>query len=313
MTKTTAKPRFNVLEVLPELAGMVKTTTRIHPRRGEVQDIAGSKIGGKFLWPANEKWPTMPSKRPKHWVDFDYEWSFKWDFPDGTEIELTPVLQINQKDAKDFPFPKGTDLFQLFWLPLDIDKRPYFCPPHVVWRSTKNLGEALSDMPFSPHVNPNYVPNPCYLTFESVEEYPDIEDLNDEQQDRLSNWVHSLHPEVKASDSDEFESIDAIYQFELSVCPSSKLGGYVGWIQAPEWPDCDCGHRMEHLLTLTDCEVDAGTWIRWLPLEDRELYKDRTFYSELVNAPNWSLGGGSMYYFVCRHCENWPVKVVYQR
>jgi hypothetical protein len=312
MTKTTPKPRVNVLEVLPELAEMVKTTTRIHPRRGEVQDLAGSKIGGNFLWPKGEAWPTVLSKRPKRWVDFDYPSSWKWNFPDGTPIELTPVLQINQRDVKDFPFPENKDLFQLFWLAHDVDDPPYFCPPFAVWRSTKNVAETLTKTPSSPYANPSFVPTPCYLTFEIVEEYPDIEDLSDEQQDRLSTWLHSLDVEIE-SDVDQYEGRDALYEYELSVCPSNKLGGHVWWIQRVDWPDCECGHRMEHLLTLTDCEIDAGTWPRWLALEDRELYKDRAFYGELANAPSWSLGGGSMYYFVCRHCENWPVKAVYQR
>jgi hypothetical protein len=310
VAKTTAKPRFNVLEALPELAGMIKTTTRIHPRRGEVQDIAGSKIGGKFLWPANEKWPTMPSKRPKWWTNSDYSWDWKWDFPDGTEVDLTPVLQINQKDVKNFPFPKDKDLFQLFWLALIDDAPPYSCRPHVIWRSTKDVKELLADMPLSPHVNPDLVPNPCYLTLETVKEFPDIEELTNDQVVRLNAWLASLG-EINFQNT--YQKLETLYQFELSVCPSNKLGGHVDWLQYPEWPTCTNGHKMEHLLTLNDSEVDSGTWFRWLPLEDRKNWHGAFTNDERVNAPEWQLGGGSMYYFVCRQCENWPVKAVYQR
>ncbi len=36
MTKTTPPPRVNILEALPELAAQTTTTTRLHPRRGDV-------------------------------------------------------------------------------------------------------------------------------------------------------------------------------------------------------------------------------------------------------------------------------------
>jgi hypothetical protein len=32
--------------------------------------------------------------------------------------------------------------------------------------------------------------------------------------------------------------------------PGSKIGGWVDWVQDPRWPECDRGHRMDHLLTV---------------------------------------------------------------
>jgi hypothetical protein len=310
MSKTTPAPRLNVLEALPELANQIATTTRLHPRRGEVPDPAASKIGGLFLWPEDEAWPTMPSQRPKWWTDGQY---WQWNFPNGTPIELVPVLQLNKKDVPDFPFPEGKDLFQMLWLPLLIEKPPYQGEPYVYWRSTASITKRLSTIPLSPHADLNFVPKPCTLSFERVEEFPDIEDLSDEQQDRLSEWLYSLpFPEFE-NKPNKHNKIYAVYASELSTCPSNKLGGHVAWMQYPKWPDCDCGRKMEHLLTLTDMEVDAGSWRRWLPLEDRDKRHDRRLANEINNAPDWLLGGGSIYYFICCHCEAWPMKAVYQR
>jgi hypothetical protein len=319
MTKTTPPPRANVLDALPELASQIATTIRLHPRRGEVPDPAASKIGGIFLWPENESWPTVPGEHyPKWRTDFR-----KWDkdFRDGTPIELVPVLQLNKKDVPDFLFPEGKDLFQMLWLPLFTGKPPYQGFPYVYWRTTQSITKTHSTIPLSPYADHHLIPKPCTLNFERVSEFPDINDLSDEQQDRLSAWLHSTAhlafkdklQEFEDASDDFVEQIDALYQFELSVCPSNKLSGHVDWIQFNEWPNCDCGRKMEHLLTLTDGEVDAGTWRRWLPLEDRDKWHNRKLANEMNNAPDWYLGAGNIYYFICRHCEAWPMKAVYQR
>jgi hypothetical protein len=312
MTKTTAPPRLNVLEALPELAAQTAPTIRIHPRRGDVSDLAASKIGGNLLWPEDEPWPSIPSEIPDWYPGFEYgEW--KWDFPDGTPIALVPVLQINAADVPDFSFPPGKDLFQLLWYPLDTEEAPYHCTPRVFWRDSQAITHPLAAMPPSLYASPHYIPKPCTLTFERTIDYPDVLELSEAQ---IARWDAWIEPQTFVFEDDprQYQSKRTLYQFELSVCPSNKLGGHVNWIQFPEWPACDtCGRQMEHLLSLTDCEVDGGSWPRWLPLEDRELWKDPWKHAEIVNAPDWYLGGGSMYYFVCRHCADWPVKPVYQR
>lgn len=301
MTKTTPPPRLNILEALPELADLTTMAIRLHPRRGEVPDPAGSKIGGLFLWPEDEPWPTMPSHRI-HLPTENY-------VPNGTPIALVPVLQLNARDVPDFPFPPDKDLMQLLWCPLRSDEPPFFCIPRVFWRNRVSITHPLVLIPPSPHADDYLVPKLCMLTFEHVMEYPDIEDLSEEQFNRFKAWFDTK--DIECDEYAEDECASSMYQFELSVCPSNKLGGYVDWIQREEWQFCDCcGQRMEHLLTLTDSEIGAD---RWLPLEDRELCKDISSYRELYNPPDWSLGGGSMYYFVCHNCEDWPVKAVYQR
>src|SRR5687768_10898740 len=157
MAKTTAPPRVNILDAFPELAKLAATTIRLHPRRGEVSDPMASKIGGTFLWSADETWPTWSSQRPPN-ADLFTLPDWRWDFPDGTPIAYVPILQINARDVPDFPFPAGNDLMQLLWLPLDLNEPPYFCFPRIFWRNTTLIQNALITMPLSPFANPIYIP-----------------------------------------------------------------------------------------------------------------------------------------------------------
>ena len=309
MSKTTPLPRVDILEVLPELANQTTTTIRIHPRQGQVSDLAGSKMGGDFLWSEDEPWPTLPSKKPSFWLDREWQWTA----PDNTPIELTPVLQLNKRDVPDFPFPEGKDLFQLLWQALDTDVEPYPCIPHVVWRSSQAVTLPRQTSPVSPHANPSYIPKPCTLTFERVTEYPPIDDLTEQQLDRLEDWLAQQGFIYEDNEPEVLEFKSTLYQYELSTCPDTKLGGYPDWIQDPQTPTCDCGEIMEPLLTIAHLGIDAGSWRRWLPIEEREQWLSGKNTAEILDAPDLNLGGGSVYYFVCRQCAEWPVKVIYQR
>jgi hypothetical protein len=305
MAKITPPPRVNILEALPELAAQTTTTIRLHPRHGDVPELSASKIGGTFLWPDDEPWPIMPSRRPDWYDNSKY---FTWDIPDATLIAFVPVLQINARDVPDFSFPPGKDLLQLLWYPLNSDERRI---SRVFWRNSHEVTHPLAQMPASPHASERFISTPCILTFERVVEYPDSDELTSEQCARIDAWIdrENILPIDPLDDIKE-----TLYEFELSVCPGNKLGGYVAWIQYAEWKTCDnCGRQMEHLLTLTDMDVDGGTWVRWLAVEDRDLWINGGNQRMLANAPDWGLGGGSMYYLVCRYCADWPVKVVYQR
>src|SRR5262249_25691611 len=72
-TYTTAPPCRDIAQLVPELAPFARTTTRLHPRRliGSLP-VDVSKIGGHFLWPAEEPWPNCP----------------------GCDAALAPVLQL---------------------------------------------------------------------------------------------------------------------------------------------------------------------------------------------------------------------------
>src|SRR5207248_10991010 len=89
---TTPPPCRDIAKLVPELAPFARTTTRLHPHRmpGE-RDPLDSKIGGHFLWPAQEDWPMCPEHH----------------------ISYVPVLQLRQCDVPEIRFYLGTDLFQL--------------------------------------------------------------------------------------------------------------------------------------------------------------------------------------------------------
>jgi len=288
----------NLLAIVPELETQALTTIRLHPRRGEVLDVSASKIGGTFLWPANETWP-------------------KNDYINALYI---PILQINLADVLNFPFPVGKDLMQFLWAPIPAYHKDshLLCFPLIYWRSSELIHYSHTQIPqFNP--DKHLIPKPCTLSFEKLIEYTPYEELTNEQTQRLVEGldmerIRTLYHENDWLDTpNEYLTPYGVYTCLLSVCPASKLGGHVSWLQQPEWPTCDCGNRMDHLFTLTDSEIDRSTALRWLPVEDRETWKDLRTRNEIEIPPDWNLGGGAYYVFVCRLCSDWPIKGVYQR
>jgi hypothetical protein len=68
------------------------------------------------------------------------------------------------------------------------------------------------------------------------------------------------------------------------------------------------------LLTFASWEFDGVTWGRWLPLDEREVltadYEER---NAIQCAPNWMFGdAGCLYLFICRECQQWPIKALMQ-
>ncbi len=130
--RTTPPPRVDVREALPELAGRARTTVRLHPRRlakGETRPAGESKLGGTFLWPADEPWP-------------------KCTFH---EIPWVGVLQLRAADFPELAFRPGTDLLQLLWCP-QSGHGDYPSPePVLVWRDSTKITRPLAEFP-RPHL-----------------------------------------------------------------------------------------------------------------------------------------------------------------
>lgn len=81
--------------------------------------------------------------------------------------------------------------------------------------------------------------------------------------------------------------------------------GPPGWTQAPRWPECVCGERMEHLLTISASE-SCG---RWLPVEERTRPGSGWEVSDARQDDSHGMvmgDAGGVYVFVCRACPNWP-------
>jgi hypothetical protein len=284
---------FDVEAVFPELIGTAREVTLLYPRAGQ-PGSGDSSIGGPLLWPADEPWPMCAE--PGHYKPLDA--------PVGPEpVAMVPVVQLYAWDVPGLVFPAGTDLLQILWCPLVHEDDQYAANPRLHWRSTAltAVGATAGEPPRPHTADEDFLPRPCTVFPTPAVEYP--------------NW--DLQGLGKLLDQ-RFEALreERGYDyFEVATTQQSKVGGYPGWTQEPDWPDCaGCGTRMEHLLSVTATEPGMG---RWLPLDDWASSQDR------IATPCWmaeadpaaldafghdmALGDlGGMYFFVCRSCPDTP-------
>jgi uncharacterized protein YwqG len=236
MKKTTPPIGFDIEKLLPSLKGTAKETLRLHPRRKSGLELAQSKIGGAFVWPAEIQKPVCT----EHGCNF------------------IPILQLVQKDVSTVCFPEGTDLFQLFWCPNDHEECGYYPSLKLYWHKLSDLSRhteiSAAQKPAS--VEGLYFPHECQLHPEVTKEYPPIDSLSLEERATLAGWK---------------EDGEYLYQCCYSVAPGFKLGGYPNWCQYPEIPNDSSGDPMEYFLTLDSQECDPISIHRWLPEEERHL------------------------------------------
>ncbi|PJM93267.1 hypothetical protein CG719_23880 [Streptomyces sp. CB01373] len=217
---------------------------------------------------------------------------------------MVPVVQLYARNVPDLVFPAGTDLLQILWCPLVHEDDQYAANPRLYWRSSALIAAgATAGEPPRPHTaEGDYLPRPCTVSPTPAVEYPNW-DLPEGLGELLDERFEALKDE---------RGYD---YFEVATTQQSKVGGYPGWTQPPDWPDCaGCGTRMEHLLSVTATEPGMG---RWLPLDDRDPRQDGDA------TPSWraeadpgalvafghgmDLGDlGGMYFFVCRICPDTP-------
>ncbi|WP_203885837.1 hypothetical protein [Planotetraspora kaengkrachanensis] len=243
-------------------------------------------MGGPLLWPAGEPWQFCESS--------DHE-----DLSDSQPIAMVPILQIYARDVPELPFPPGADVCQVLWCPFvhESDYRPVV---GVLWRDSNVVANILGEIPQPVASEEGYLPRPCVLSPERVEEYPAWETAA-ELAKEIGEWESSL------DDSEEWS-----YQYHLSVAPGTKVGGWVDWVQSPEAVRCDHSHEMEHLLTIASWEYDPGSATRWVPLEERHLLGS-DFDPERMGPADIMIGdAGSAYLFICRECPDRPVVGVSQ-
>ncbi|WP_329570999.1 DUF1963 domain-containing protein [Kitasatospora sp. NBC_01266] len=288
MTRHTPPRPVDVEQLFPELVPLRRTTTRLHPRTG-TPGVHESSVGGPLNWPAAEPWP--------HCVQRHYGPGDEQAPPGGSA--LVPVVQLYRQDAPEVPFPDRTDLLQVLWCPFEHEE----CEPRpqVFWRSAADVAAVIDPPPVPAGARPHYVPRPCTVHPEPFTEYPN--------NDLPLDLVHALE--------DRFDRLEArtglSYWGELSTAEGIKLGGYPGWTQEPDWPDCPtCGDPMAHLLTVASWEYSGGAWRAWLPLEDRTLVDGQETCGEVgraaMDAAGLMLGdAGGVYVFECRACPDRPV------
>lgn len=288
---TPGKP-VDLAKVFPELAGLERTTVRLHPWQDAVTE-RDSSLGGPLLWPAAEAWPVCsvdhPDERPltsaegkrlqrrreeireemanyeyvgPHPLDDEYaklEISIRElrreEYADdpAASLPMVPIAQFYARDIPELPFPDGTDVCQVLWCPTDHE--PHCGPrPLVRWRDSASVTETRAAMePDRALSDEESVPAPCRIWPERVTEFPHWDDLPSA----------GLRARIEEWEKDK----DWTYYEHLSVAPGSKVGGWIGWVQSPCWPECGRGHRMDHLMTVASAE--GGGWETWMPLEEQ--------------------------------------------
>ncbi|WP_369192246.1 hypothetical protein [Streptomyces sp. R08] len=284
----------DVEAVFPELIGTAREATLLYPRAGQ-PGPGESSVGGPLLWPADEPWPMCAE--PGHYKPLEP--------PVGPEpVAMVPVVQLYARDVPGLIFPAGTDLLQILWCPLVHEDDQYAANPRLHWRNTVlTAADAMAGEPPHPHTaDEDYLPRPCTVSPTPAVEYP-----NGDLPEGLG--------EVLGQRSQALKEQKGYGYFEVATTQQSKVGGYPGWTQPPDWPDCaGCGTRMEHLLSITATEPGSG---RWLPLDEWDSSQDETatpcWTAEADPAALEALGHdmdmgdlGGMYFFVCRNCPGTP-------
>jgi hypothetical protein len=287
---------IEIVHVFPELLGREKVTVRLHPRPAPDPGLSASKMGGLFLWPTPEPWPTCSALEE---LSIE-EGNLRMMQPgSGGSIDLSPVeagnalhndymigvLQLRQEDVPEIAFYPGTDLFQLLWCPRS---HPEEYGPHcrVFWRRTEDIANPRSFLPEPSQPDQELLPPICALAPERVVEYPPSWELPEELNERIEAWETDGAVE------------EVSYHFQLSDAPGTKVGGYANptYGRDVERPCPACGAQMEYLLTVDSGERGAteanGRWDTEPPPIEEYFLIGR---------------GGNLVIFICRRHEEWVI------
>ncbi|MEV5378409.1 hypothetical protein AB0L26_20920 [Streptomyces nondiastaticus] len=300
MARRLPPPPCNVEELIPELSGLARETTLLYPRSGS-PGVHDSSIGGPLLWPADEPWPMC--SEPDHWKPLRKP----VDVVGPEPVAMVAVAQLYARDLPELPFPPGRDVLQILWCPLIHEGDVSAARPELYWRSAHETAAAgagiLAEPPQPYEYDEEFVPQPSTVSPTKAVEYP--------------NW--DMPPGLSQTLEERFEAFEerlgASY-WDVATTIQSKAGGYPGWTQPPSWPDCACGRRMEHLLSITATEPGYG---RWLPLDEHRADSRKPMVlTEADPAVFDAIGHGmdmgglkGMYFFVCRTCPGMPFSYRY--
>jgi len=313
----------NILQLVPELAGKSRTAVRLHPRRvNEDPARDENKLGGQFLWPAEEPWPVCREH----------------------DMPYAAILQLRKESVPELGFPEGSDLFQLLWCPEQHDDPWVWVKPKIFWRNSAEIADPMPRTPVLPNEEEAvvqkkmnapwsaFVPLPCSITPERVSDLPQSWDPafptqslckgEESIEERLGRGVWALpgaSPQLdeyseKLNGTELYEAIRYqgidYYCWTLSSCPGTKVGGYVSWCNIAHEPTCACGRKMEHWISIAGFENNSGSFRRWLPEEDSTRWDDLSEKDQAeINWPHGMTFGdhGDIYVYICRHCPDWPI------
>ncbi|MFG2918860.1 hypothetical protein ACGF0D_38995 [Kitasatospora sp. NPDC048298] len=310
MTRTTPPRPLDVEALFPELAAYRGTTTRLHPRPGS-PTMTDSSVGGPMLWSAEEPWPVCGEahgrgrgRRPADihryrgilaaaWAreqspgpteeerELLAELDLEHRLPEVSQTDPLPMIglaQLYRRDVPDMPpGPEDCDLLQVFWCPFDAHgPSRYDLNLRVRWRRSWEVGDVLA-VPPQPLVvgAAGFVPEPCVLHPEQVVSYPFAGLLPEELCARLDAWDETQEEAMRSADEIAAHAVG--YQYDLSIPPGWRVGGFASWHATDPYPmDCrSCRTPMHLLLTIDSSEWDGGSG-SWKPLEDRDLPAHRS-------------------------------------
>ena len=284
MSRTTPPRPVDIAALFPELREHSGTSTRLHPRPG-APTAADSSVGGPLLWPAGEAWPVCAEGDAHYTFELRTPANVRRsreifagaagrsltdaeraelavlddDEPDGVpaQMPMVPVAQLYRRDIPDFAGPDDMDLLQILWCPLDHEEEGYNPKVSLVWRRSAEVTDPLAAMPEPPVVSEDYLPNPCVVHPEQVREFQYGGLLPRGLGERILAWE---------------EGQDLSYQFDLSLAPGWKVGGFANWSLTDPLPvDCaECGTPMTLLFTADSSEWQGGDDSSWRPLEEPE-------------------------------------------
>jgi hypothetical protein len=274
--RETPKPPVDLAAAIPELKTQLKIGIRMHPRFGEEPPPDASKLGGRFLWPVDAKWP-LDAK---------------------LKIPMVPVLQLRAEHAPpagQCPFRAVCDLMQLFWTARDpVDGE---LTASVVWRRTAEVAGKTAEPPNLALSFPHLVPVPCRLHPEWIGELPDWETLRGTSlRAKLAEWK----PPVEAGTLTGSE----YYARFLGSAPGTKVGG---WPRASlKAPNClVCKWPMDYLLTIDTQEWTAADAVRWRPQQDGDDAAGRRSANGLRFGEKRAVEVS-----ICHRCDAWPVRAL---
>ncbi|GGL22637.1 hypothetical protein [Planomonospora parontospora] len=303
MALTTPDPPIDLTQLFPELRAYARTAVRLHPRPGK-PTMHDSHIGAPLIWPVAEPWPSCDQTLQMPAAPFgEPGWADWGDRVPETSTPMVGVAQFYARDIPEIPFPEGVDLLQVLWCPNEHELDDIRGPaPLLVWRSTADLTDVLTEPPMRHHATPDslpgapaadlsredYLPRPCVLHPERVTEYPDNEELPEQVRTALNEW--------------DDQAGDGSYQYLLSMAPGCKIGGWESWHLTDMYPlPCTvCGTETEPLLKLDSSEWDGGSEPRWRPWEERHLEWGTPECEETVEPTTLALGrSGALTIFLC--------------
>jgi hypothetical protein len=208
-----------------------------------------------------------------------------------------PVLQLCARDVPGLARPGDSDLLQVFWCPFNAHGEERNVDVHLYWRKASEVSDVLVEQP-EPSVvgREDYVPDPCVLHPEQVVEHQFGGLLPSPIRARLDDW-------------EDWDDEDAVsYQFDLSIPPGWKVGGFASWhVTGAQEVICECGQQMDLLLTMDSREWDRGTR-SWVPFEDRDVVNTE------ANTPTQIVvgRGGALLVFVCPSDVTHPHRIFLQ-